>query len=56
MGTLSVTHWIIVATVVLLIFGGRGRISGIMSDVGKGIKSFRREVAKVREATTTAGP
>ena len=32
----------IVAVVVLLLFGGRGRISGIMGDMAKGINSFRK--------------
>lgn len=43
MGSLSVTHWIIVATVVLA-FGG-GRIFAIMADVAKGIKGVKRELS-----------
>ncbi len=38
-------HWsglLFIAVVVLLIFGGRGKISSIMGDVGKGISSFRK--------------
>lgn len=31
-----------VVVVALLVFGGRGRISGIMGDLGKGISSFRK--------------
>ena len=31
----------LVAVVVLLLFGGRGRISSIMGDMAKGIRSFR---------------
>jgi sec-independent protein translocase protein TatA len=51
MGTFSIWHWLIVLVVVLVLFGGRGKISGLMGDVGKGIKSFRSglkegEVAK----------
>lgn len=41
MGTFSIWHWLIVLAVVLVLFGGRGKISGLMGDVGKGIKSFR---------------
>ncbi|MDE2563558.1 MAG: twin-arginine translocase TatA/TatE family subunit [Sphingomonadales bacterium] len=41
MGGLSVFHWIIVALVVLVLFG-RGRISEVMGDFGKGIKSFKQ--------------
>ena len=31
----------LVALVALLLFGGRGKISSIMGDMAKGIKSFR---------------
>jgi len=40
MGQFSLVHWIIVAIVVLVLFG-RGRISETMGDFGKGIRSFR---------------
>ena len=40
MGFGSVWHWVIVALVVLVLFG-RGRISEMMGDLGKGIKSFK---------------
>ncbi|MDE8650380.1 twin-arginine translocase TatA/TatE family subunit [Novosphingobium album (ex Liu et al. 2023)] len=43
MGGLSLWHWIIVLLVVLILFG-RGRISEIMGDFGKGIKSFKEGV------------
>ena len=42
MGTFSIWHWIIVLAVVLLLFGGRGKISAIMGDFGKGLKSFKK--------------
>ncbi|WP_416898226.1 MAG: twin-arginine translocase TatA/TatE family subunit [Minwuia sp.] len=41
MGSFSIWHWLIVLVVVLVLFGGRGKISSLMGDVGKGIKSFR---------------
>ena len=41
MGSLSLPHLIIVAVVVLVLFG-RGRISEMMGDFGKGIKSFKQ--------------
>ena len=40
MGGLSLPHLLIVALVVLVLFG-RGRISEMMGDFGKGIKSFK---------------
>ncbi len=42
MGSFSIWHWIIVGAVVLLLFGGKGKISDIMGDVAKGIKSFKK--------------
>jgi len=32
----------IIAVLALLVFGGRGKISNIMGDLGKGITSFRK--------------
>ena len=42
MGTMSVWHWLILLAVVLLFFGGKGKISSIMGDVAEGIKSFKK--------------
>lgn len=44
MGTFSIWHWLIVLAVVLLLFGGRGKISQLMGDFGKGLKSFKKNV------------
>ena len=45
MGSFSIMHWLIVAVIVLVLFGGRGKISEIMGDVARGIKSFRKGLA-----------
>jgi sec-independent protein translocase protein TatA len=42
MGGLSIWHWLIVGAVVLLVFGGKGKVSDLMGDVAKGIKSFKK--------------
>jgi sec-independent protein translocase protein TatA len=42
MGGLSIWHILIVAMIAVLLFGGRGKISELMGDVAKGIKSFRK--------------
>ena len=42
MGFTSIWHWIIVLVVVLILFGGRGKISSIMGDFGKGLKNFKK--------------
>lgn len=41
MGAFSIWHWIIVLAVVLLLFGGRGKVSAIMGDFGKGLRNFK---------------
>jgi len=41
MGSLSIWHWLIVLVIVALVFGGRGKLSGLMGDAAKGIKAFR---------------
>ena len=41
MGTFGIWHWIILIAVVVLLFGGRGKISGVMGDVAHGIRNFR---------------
>ncbi len=42
MGTFSIWHWLIVLAVVLVLFGGGGKISRLMGDFGKGLKSFKK--------------
>ena len=44
MGSVSIWHWIVVGIVVMLLFG-RGKISDLMGDVAKGIKSFKTGMA-----------
>jgi sec-independent protein translocase protein TatA len=63
MGSFSIWHWLIVLAVVLLLFGGRGKISQIMGDFGKGLKSFKKgvkddddEVAQARVAEDGRAP
>ncbi len=49
MGFTSIWHWIIVLAVVLILFARPGKISGIMGDFGKGLRSFKEGV-KAEEA------
>jgi sec-independent protein translocase protein TatA len=46
MGSMSVWHWVIVLAVGLLLFGGRGKISELMGDFAKGIKSFKKGLSE----------
>jgi sec-independent protein translocase protein TatA len=54
MGSLSIWHWLIVGAVLLVVFGGRGKISDMMGDVAKGIKAFKKGMAD--EDTADAAP
>jgi sec-independent protein translocase protein TatA len=57
MGTFSVWHWMIFLVIALLLFGGSGKISSIMGDVAKGIKSFKKGMIDDEEvADTTDAP
>jgi sec-independent protein translocase protein TatA len=64
MGSLSIWHWAIILVVVFLVFGGKGKISDLMGDAGKGIKSFKKGLAEdpvdskslEADATETAKP
>jgi sec-independent protein translocase protein TatA len=56
MGGLSIWHWLIVGAVVLIVFGGKGKISDIMGDVAKGIKSFKKGLAEEDEKPEVQPP
>lgn len=45
MGSLSWGHWLIMLAVVLVLFGGGGKISSLMGDMARGIKSFKKNMA-----------
>ncbi|WP_422367016.1 twin-arginine translocase TatA/TatE family subunit [Pelagibius sp.] len=42
MGTFSIWHWLIVLVVVLVLFGGGGKIPKLMRDMGQGINAFKK--------------
>jgi sec-independent protein translocase protein TatA len=42
MGAFGIWQWVIVLVIVLVLFGGRGKISQLMGDFGKGLKSFKK--------------
>ena len=53
MGSLSIWHWALVILVVMLLFG-RGKISDLMGDVAKGIKSFKKGMAEDEPAAASS--
>ena len=46
MGGLSIWHIIVLAAIALLLFGGRGKISDVMGDFARGIRSFRKGLSE----------
>jgi sec-independent protein translocase protein TatA len=55
MGSLSIWHWALVILVIMLLFG-RGKISDLMGDVAKGIKSFKKGMADDEPAAAATEP
>jgi sec-independent protein translocase protein TatA len=55
MGGLSIWHWLVVAVIVLLLFG-RGKISELMGDAAKGIKAFKKGMADDEPTASTTPP
>jgi sec-independent protein translocase protein TatA len=54
MGTFGPIHWLILGVVALLLFGGKGKISGIMGDAAKGIRAFKDGLKGEDEASKPA--
>jgi sec-independent protein translocase protein TatA len=50
MGSFSIWHWLVVLLVVLLLFGS-GKVSNLMGDFAKGIKSFKKNMADENDAS-----
>ncbi len=56
MGSMSLIHWIILGALALLLFGGKNKISDVMGDVAKGLKSFKKGLMDDDEAKPAARP
>ena len=54
MGSFSIWHWLIVLAVILVLFGGGNKISGLMGDFAKGIKSFKKNMAEEPDVSMEA--
>jgi len=55
MGSFSIWHWLIVLVIVLLLFG-KGKISDVMGDMAKGVKSFKKGLADDDETPVKPAP
>ena len=49
MGSFSIWHILILAAIALVLFGGRGKVSDLMGDFGKGINSFKKGLSEKPE-------
>lgn len=54
MGSFSIWHWLILIAVVALLFGGRGKLSGLMGDAAKGIRAFKDGLKGDEDTTNVA--
>ena len=55
MGGLSLTHWLVVLLIVLLLFGA-GKLPRVMGDFAKGIKAFKSGMKEEEDAAVTPPP
>ena len=52
MGSLSLTHWLIVLVIVVLVFGTK-RLGNVGKDLGEAVRGFRKGI---RDSDADAGP
>lgn len=55
MGSFSIWHWMIVLAIVLVVFGGGGKIPKLMRDMGQGITAFKRGLKEEKEKEEDLG-
>ena len=51
MGAFSIWHWVIVLIIAVVMFGGKGKLSNILGDLGKGLKDFKKNVSEDKKTT-----
>ena len=56
MGIGSWWHWLILLVVVLLLFGGRGKIPNLMKDLGQGINAFKKGLKSDKDEEVAKAP
>jgi sec-independent protein translocase protein TatA len=49
MGSFSIWHWLIVLAIILVIFGGGGKIPKLMRDMGQGITAFKKGLKEEKD-------
>lgn len=51
MGYFSIWHWLIVLAIVVILFGGKGKIINICTDVAKGLKAFKKGLKEEEQSS-----
>lgn len=46
LGSMSITHWVVVIAVVAVLFGGKNKISNVMGDIGRGFGALKRGLSE----------
>ena len=49
MGSFSIWHWLVVLAIILVLFGGGGKIPRLMKDLGQGITAFRKGLKEPKD-------
>lgn len=52
MGSFSIWHWLIVLVIVMVLFGGRGKLSSLMGDLGRGLNLFKKNLKEEGKSDT----
>lgn len=52
---LSISHLLVIAVVMMVLFG-RGKVSALMGEVGKGITAFKRGVSESAQEVDAVAP
>ncbi len=55
MGSFSIWHWLVVAVIIILLFGAK-KVPSAMGDLAKGIKAFKRGLNDDGDAAQAAAP
>ena len=53
MGALSIWHILILGAIALVLFGGKGKVSDLMGDFGRGVSSFKKGLAETKDEPRT---
>ena len=53
MGAFSIWHILILGAIALVLFGGKGKVSDLMGDFGKGINSFKKGLSESKDEPHT---